>query len=197
MGARYRAGRLPRALAGFFLVGLLGVLALSPVSSAFAHDVLEGTEPANGSVVATVPSVVRLTFNNTPIALGSQILVKDANGTNQADGPVSIVDNLVSQAVKADAPPGRYTVVWRIVSSDTHPIEGSFTFTAGPGATAGSASPGAVPEPAGSTGFPWPVAVVVAGVLAAGLLAGGMYVRRRLSGNETGNEPADESGDDG
>ncbi|MEV8146679.1 copper resistance CopC family protein [Arthrobacter sp. NPDC080073] len=197
MGARYGAGRLPRAVAGFFLATLAAVLALVPVSPASAHDVLEGTEPANGSVVATVPSVVRLTFNNTPIALGSQILVRDANGTNQADGPVSIVDNVVSQAVKADSPAGRYTVVWRIVSSDTHPIEGTFTFTAGPGATAVSGSPAAVPEPAGSTGFPLPVAVIVAGVLAAGLVAGGFFVRRRLSGNDTGNPPVDESGDDG
>lgn len=84
---------------------------LVPVSPASAHDVLEGTDPADGSVVASVPAVVRLTFNNTPIALGSEILVKDANGANQADGPVSIVDDHVSKAVKADAPAGRYTVI--------------------------------------------------------------------------------------
>ncbi|MBB6404770.1 copper resistance protein CopC [Arthrobacter sp. AZCC_0090] len=88
-------------------------------------------------------------------------------------------------------------VVWRIVSSDMHPIEGTFAFTAGPGATAGPGTPSPAPEPAGSTGFSWPVAVIVAGVLVAGLVAGGLYVRRRLSGNDTGNEPADEPGDHG
>ena len=109
MDDRYRSGRVPRALAGIFLAALLAVLPLAPVSPAAAHDVIEATEPADGSVVATVPSVVRLTFNNTPIALGSEILVKDESGMNQADGPVAIVDNHVSQAVKAGAPAGRCT----------------------------------------------------------------------------------------
>ena len=68
---------------------------------------------------------------HTPIAFGSQVVVKDETGSNQSDGPVVVVDNHVSQAVKADAPAGRYTVVWRVMSRDSHPMEGTFTFTAG------------------------------------------------------------------
>ncbi|MFK4299789.1 methionine-rich copper-binding protein CopC [Arthrobacter sp. GAS37] len=194
MDTRNRSGRLPRVLAGLFLAALLGVFALAPVSPAAAHDVLEATEPADGSVVAAVPSVVRLTFNNTPIALGSAILVKDQSGTNQADGPVSIVDNHVSQPVKAGAPAGHYTVVWRIVSSDSHPIEGTFTFTAGTSSTPGSATPTTAPKPAETAGFPWGVAAVAV-VLAAGLLGAGLYVRRRLSGNDSADEPVEDSDD--
>jgi methionine-rich copper-binding protein CopC len=182
-------------LTGVFLVALLAVFTLAPVSPAAAHDVLEATEPADGAVVAAVPSVVRLTFNNTPIALGSQVLVKDENGTNQADGPVAIVDNHVSQAVQLGAPTGHYTVVWRIVSSDSHPIEGTFSFTAGSGSTPGSAAPTASPKPAEPDGFPWGVAAVAV-VLAAGMLAGGLYVRRRLSGNDSAAEPVEDSGDE-
>jgi methionine-rich copper-binding protein CopC len=189
--ARYRSGRVPRALVGIFLAALLAVLALAPLSPAAAHDVIEATEPADGSVVATVPSVVRLTFNNTPIALGSEILVKDGSGANQADGPVAIVDNHVSQAVKAGAPAGRYTVIWRVVSSDAHPIEGAFSFTAGPGATPGSATPKPAPKPSETPGFPWAVAAGVA-VLGAGMVAAGLYVRRRVSGNDLDKEPGDE-----
>lgn len=182
MDARYRSGWL----AGFFLAALVAVFAVVPVSPAAAHDALEGTDPADGSVVASVPAVVKLTFNNTPIALGSEILVKDAAGTNQADGPVSIVDNHVSQAVKPGAPVGRYTVVWRIVSSDSHPIEGTFSFTTGPGTDVSSAAP-AAPKAAGRADFPWVGAGAGAVVVVTGLLGLALYVRRRLAAAGSGD----------
>ncbi len=87
-----------------------------------------------GATVATPPEKVSVTFNNDPLALGSQIQVKDAAGTNWAEGPVEIVDNVASQKLRAGAPAGQFTVVWRVVSSDSHPIEGTFTFTATAGA---------------------------------------------------------------
>ena len=65
--------------------------------------------------------------------------MEDTTGTDQADGPVQIIDNQVSQAVKPGAPQGKYTVVWRVVSSDGHPIEGTFGFTAGGPNTEGCA----------------------------------------------------------
>lgn len=194
MGVGLFQRRTRNVFAGLVLAAVAALLALVPVSPASAHDVLEAVEPADGSVVAVVPATVRLTFNHTPIGLGSQVLVKDENGTNQAEGPVIIVDNRVSQAVKADAPSGRYTVVWRVVSSDSHPIEGTFTFTAGPGSGTGQpgtppASPAPAPAPApatktaATTGFPWGWAAGAA-VLAAGLAAAGVYVRRRVSGRD-------------
>jgi copper resistance protein C len=195
MGFQPESVRLRGAAGGLLLAALVTVLSLAPLSPAAAHDVIKSVEPADGSVVVSVPAVIRLTFNNTPIALGSEVLVKDENGTNQSDGAVAIVDNHVSQAVKAGAPAGRYTVIWRVVSSDSHPIEGQFTFTAGQ--TNSTANPGTTPlsspsalarEPAGATGFPW--ALVAGGtVLAAGVLATGAYVRRRLTGNDAAEEP--------
>jgi copper resistance protein C len=173
----------------------MALMTLGPLSPAAAHDVIEAAEPADGSVVAAVLAAVRLTFNNTPIALGSEILVKDENGTNQSDGAVVIVDNHVAQAVKGGAPAGRYTVIWRVVSSDSHPIEGRFSFTAGH--TNGTAQPGkaALSAPsapsrgaAEATGFPWGLAAGGT-VLAAGLLATGLYVRRRLTGADTTEGP--------
>jgi hypothetical protein len=120
------------------------------------------------------------------MALGSEILVMDEHGSNQSDGAVVIVDNHVAQALKTGGPDGRYTVIWRVVSSDSHPIEGRFTFTAGrpstpatPG-TAALSSPSAPARPAGSAGFPWALAAGGT-VLAAGLLATGLHVRRRLT----------------
>jgi methionine-rich copper-binding protein CopC len=175
-----------------------------PAAAAQAHDTLESTDPAANSVVGSVPEKIGLTFNNTPIAIGSVIRVVDATGTDQADGQVSIVDNHVTQPVKSEAPAGKYTVTWRVVSSDGHPIEGTFTFTAGsgntsanPAATASSAStspasasPSAASPsaaPASSSGG-LPTELVMAGVVALILIAGfvalAIRIKRRLGSQD-------------
>ena len=182
------ARRIRLAVRGLLLTALVVLLSWTSLSPAAAHDVFEAADPSDGSVVASVPTAVRLTFNSTPITLGSEILIKDESGTNQSDGPVVIVDNHVTQALKPGAPKGRYTVLWRVVSSGSHPIEGRLTFTASRGqstavpGTAGLSSP-SVParKPAGVAAFPWALAAGGT-VVAAGLLVTVMYVRRRLSG---------------
>jgi methionine-rich copper-binding protein CopC len=168
------------------VVGLATALAL-PASTAQAHDVLESTNPANGSTVASVPASIVLTYDHTPIAIGTEILVKDATGANQADGPAQVVDNNVSQAIKPGAPAGTYTVVWRVVSSDSHPIEGTFTFTAtaaGSGsqsAAAPAASPTASAPASQGSGADVPVWAIVVGILVlAAIVALGYFVRRAL-----------------
>ncbi len=183
------AGALARsAAAGLLLAAFATVLA--PVSPAAAHDMIEATEPVSGSTVASVPPTVRLTFMHTPIALGSRILIQDETGTNQSDGPVVVIDNHVTQAVKAGAPAGRYTVAWRVVSPDSHPIEGTFTFTAG--GTGGAGQPGtasipaaALPAPkaAAPVAPPWGLAAGGA-LIAVGLAGPALHVRRRLAVND-------------
>lgn len=194
---RTRAGSLAiKAGAALALAAAL----LVPAAAAQAHDVLEATNPANGSTVATVPAAVVLTYDHTPIAIGTEIQVKDANGANQADGAATVVDNNVTQAIKPGAPAGRYTVVWRVVSSDSHPIEGTFTFTAtakggGTGGTAAGTAGGAASASAATTSAAAPAGpteVVGAGV-PLWLIGGGIlvllviaalayFVRRGLSG---------------
>lgn len=185
MKTKHRHG--PGGLVTRFLLTLAAAAFLMvPAAAAQAHDVLEATDPANGSTVPTVPAKIGLTFDHTPIAINSIVRVEDATGTDQADGPVSIVDNHVTQAVKPDAPEGTYTVVWRVVSSDGHPIEGNFTFTAG--ATTASA----LPTPSSSTaaagtGFQTELvtAAVVAVVLVLAFIAMAISVKRRLRSQES------------
>lgn len=172
---------LPLATAVFLLVGL---------APAQAHDSLESSNPADGSTVSALPAKIDLTFDRTPIAINSIVRVKDATGTDQADGPVQIVDNQVSQPVKPGAPNGKYTVVWRVVSSDGHPIEGTFTFTAGGPTTAAASAPAAgdAPTAAADAGSGLPGQLVVAGVVAAvlviGLVVAGVLIRHRLRNAE-------------
>lgn len=101
-----------------------------PVSAASAHDSLSGSNPQGGQTVAQVPASITLTFSEPPLALGSEVTVADSDGKNWATGTVDIVDKVASQAVGPDAPSGEYTVTWRVVSADSHPIEGTFQFTA-------------------------------------------------------------------
>lgn len=187
-----RIRQLRSALLG--AVVLMAIL-LGAVSPASAHDTAESTSPASGATVAAPPEQVSVTFNHNPLALGSQILVNDATGANWADGPVAIVDNVAAQKLKSGAPAGKYTVHWRVASSDGHPIEGSFTFTAAAAGTTsaaavptmGTAQPGTTPAPApapaGSEQFPWSVMVFVA-VGVGILVALGLMAKRRLTPDE-------------
>lgn len=114
---------------------VLTVLALLvPVSAASAHDSLVGTSPTDGQTLDVAPEAIELTFTNPPVELGSEVSVADADGTNWADGPVQIVGDTATQPLKPGAPAGEYTVTWRVVSSDSHPIEGVYTFTTTEGA---------------------------------------------------------------
>lgn len=112
------------------ILSIAAAALLAPVAAASAHDVLTGTTPQAGETVGDVPDALELTFSNNPLAMGSAITVQDSAGQNWAIGDVRIVDNTVSQGIRPDAPAGEYTVSWRVVSSDAHPIEGTFGFTA-------------------------------------------------------------------
>ena len=178
------------ALLGAVIVAATLLGAVAPAS---AHDAAASTSPATGATVAAPPEQVSVTFNKNPLALGSQILVNDAAGTNWADGGVEIVDNVASQKLKAGAPAGAYTVLWRVVSSDSHPIEGSFTFTA-TAAAAGSTAAAAVPtmgtpqpgitqapaQPSSSAEpFPWSIVIFV-GTAVGIVVVLGLMAKRRL-----------------
>jgi methionine-rich copper-binding protein CopC len=184
--ARFGAGARRRGVvAGLAFSAVFAFLLFMPLAPATAHDAIESTEPAEGAVVAEVPAEVKLTVNNVPIALGAAVQIKDESGTDQSGGKLVIRDNVVSQTVRAGAPAGLYTVTWRVVSSDSHPIEGRFTFTAGdtsgsPPSAAEPASPfTATGETAPSAVTPWALLAGGASAIAA-LLVMARFVRRRL-----------------
>lgn len=200
------------------LVSVLAVLLavfLLPVAPAAAHDAVTGTNPEDGQSLDAVPDAIEISFTNTPLSMGSEIQIKDAAGTNWAEGGVEIDGNMAVQPVNPEAPAGEYTVTWRVVSSDSHPIDGSFSFTATEGAGASSSpNPGqtgaessqpeqAAAEPAapeqpqtdaaqaatgeGDAGVPLSFVIVLALlVIALGLVVVAVVVRRRrLESDET------------
>ncbi len=113
------------------LVGILALLGLH-VSPAHAHAVLEEATPSDRSVLDAPPDEVSLRFNE-PVTLpsgGLRVFDADASrvddGTVDTDGPETI-----AVALPDDLPEGGYVVTWRVISADSHPVGGVFTFTIG------------------------------------------------------------------
>jgi len=119
----------------------LGLLVAIP-TAAFAHDVLERTNPADGTTVTKLPDQVVLTFSETPLALGAQVVVNGPSGPVSSGTP-TISGRDVKQAIAPTAPAGDYTVSYRITSDDGHPVTGTFTFHASVGLDGSTATAGA------------------------------------------------------
>jgi copper transport protein len=111
---------------GLVLV-LLAALAVAPEAS--AHAVLLTTEPSNDAVVARSPARVVLRFNETVETAFGGIRVFDASARRVDSGRVARPDS-AALAVDLDGElaDGTYTVAWRVVSADSHPISGAFVF---------------------------------------------------------------------
>ena len=98
--------------------------------TAWAHAFLDHAAPAVGSRVRAAPSEVTLWFTEKLEPALSRIQVFDADG-RQVDrrdvrsDPSNAAILMVSlPALKA----GKYKVVWRVVSVDTHVTNGTFGF---------------------------------------------------------------------
>jgi len=106
-------------------------LVLSP-SPALAHDVLTGSTPEDGETLDTAPEEVVLTFNNAPLETGDGNAISVTGPdeeTTYETGDLVFDDNDVSTELEPLDQAGDYTIGYRIVSSDGHPIQESLTFT--------------------------------------------------------------------
>lgn len=106
-------------------LALATTIALAPAAS--AHDELTGTTPKNGTTLTSAPKSLDLTFAEKPLAVGNQISVKSPDGSTANITPS--VDGSTVSAPFTSHGNGAYTVTWRVVSSDGHPISGSYGFT--------------------------------------------------------------------
>jgi len=111
----------------------LGATFVFAACPAWAHAFLDHASPAVGSSVPTAPAVVTLRFTQDlePAFSGMSV-------TNPAGQRVDLGNAQVPQGQPAELqvglrplPPGIYMVSWHVVSVDTHPTEGTFTFQVG------------------------------------------------------------------
>lgn len=197
-----------RVLAGTMLAG---ALALGWQAPALAHDKLVSSSPKDGTALDAPPSEVVLTYNEAVQTSFANVVVAGPGGTNIAAGKPQVAGNKVTQPVKSEAPNGTYTVSWRVVSSDGHPIDGSFTYSiklvvptptrseaATPTATsepsAGPSTPASTPASTsdqsqadgGGSPWPWVVGALVLIVVIVGGVLLGRRGRQRDAGAGTG-----------
>lgn len=152
---RDRAGRSSIAPAIVLLALVLVVLA---PRTALAHDQLVSSSPAKDSTTDSVPAQIELVLSAAPLATGAQLVLTTPDGdTIPAEEPaVKTTQGAVTFPVTGDGPPGTYTVAWHVVSSDGHPIEGTFDFTVKPDTAEAEASPSPSTTDPSATGSPVP-----------------------------------------
>lgn len=111
------------------LIGLLTVLVvLAPGGVAVAHDELISSDPGAGDTLDEAPDELVLTFSGQIAEVGAQLQVTGGDGAEVVDGDPEVRGTDLVQPL-SDVGPGDYEVIWRVTSSDGHPISGSFAFT--------------------------------------------------------------------
>ncbi|WP_129841411.1 copper resistance protein CopC [Streptomyces sp. RFCAC02] len=123
--------RRHRALAA--LLACAGALAalLIAAPAADAHAALTGTDPEDGAVVAEAPDEVTLTFSESVSVGDGGIRVLAPDGSQADTGRPTGSGTTHGVALAGDLGDGTYTVAWHVVSADSHPVAGAFTFSIG------------------------------------------------------------------
>ncbi|MDR7086870.1 methionine-rich copper-binding protein CopC [Aeromicrobium panaciterrae] len=116
-------------------VSLLALLCLAlGAGPASAHASLVGSDPGDGSSIATAPRMITFTFNEN-IGNPAFVAVRAPDGAKVAVSDVSATDATVTAIVAPSNQKGRYTATYRVVSADGHPVEGTINWTTTTGET--------------------------------------------------------------
>lgn len=156
---------------------------LAGSAAAGAHTELLGSNPADGATVATSPAQVTLTFTQDVQPGFTSVTVVAPDGTQaQGGGPVEN-GSTVSVPVRPLSTLGVYTIGYRVLSADGHPVEGSIRFSYRGSPTPSARAPvptsadptttsaPALSDPHESSNTPlWPWAVGIVVLLAAGVI---------------------------
>jgi copper resistance protein C len=100
-------------------------------STAWAHAFLDHSDPKVGSTVTNSPGEVKIWLTQEVEPAFSSIEVKNAQG-EEVDKKDVHVDAKVKSLLEVSLPQlpaGTYTVIWHVVSVDTHRTQGQFEFT--------------------------------------------------------------------
>jgi len=163
------ARRRVRWVALVLAAALLGVVPAPPAS---AHDELLSSDPAESSVVETLPSRATLTLSGKVRKVRS-VSVTGPDG-DVANGEATFQDDEVRQNLWA-GPDGEYVLAYDLVSADGHQVTGEVHFEVGP--VSGPADSGARATVEQDAGGGERGILVLGVVLLAG--AGGLVVLRR------------------
>lgn len=144
-GIGAKSPRTPRIRGVLALMALLLAVAgtlFGGAAPASAHAALLGSDPAQGSVVDKAPTQITLNFSEKVALSDGSFKVLDPKGQRVDTGkPAELTGTMYGVKVQPGLPRGTYTVTYQVVSADSHPVSGAFTFSVGaPSATTVSAS---------------------------------------------------------
>ncbi|MZE81134.1 hypothetical protein GTY57_30550, partial [Streptomyces sp. SID5475] len=126
--------RARRASALLVLVGTVLAALLGGAGSASAHAALRSADPAEDTVLQSAPRHVTLTFTEKVSMTNRTIRVISPSNTQVAEGDPRHTGGdgtTVRIGLRDGLPDGTYTVAWHVVSADSHPASGAFTFSIG------------------------------------------------------------------
>jgi copper transport protein len=132
------------------LLAVFGATGVALAAPALAHAELVSADPTDGQRLASAPRAVTLIFSeNVSIDTGYLRVLNAAGQRVDAGSPTHPGGDghKVSVPVKSGLPNAGYLVSWRVVSADSHPIGGAYSFVVGNGtpldAQGGGVDPGA------------------------------------------------------
>ena len=130
--------------------GSIAALVIAP--SALAHARLDSSTPSNDQVLRRAPQQVLLRFSEPVETAFGSVRVIDGAARRVDDARTTRPDpTAVAVGLPSDLGPGTYTVAWRVVPADSHPVSGAFVFHIGkPGAGAAGVVGQVADEQAGS-----------------------------------------------
>ncbi|MCX5255979.1 copper resistance protein CopC [Streptomyces canus] len=113
------------------LLAACGLL-LTTAGPASAHAALTGSDPQQGVVVDKAPDQVALTFSEKVALSNDSLRVLDPKGKPVQQGkPFEVGGTTYGVKVHSGLPDGTYTVTYQVVSADSHPVAGAYTFSVG------------------------------------------------------------------
>jgi hypothetical protein len=112
----------------FALLGALGTALVVGATPAAAHTRLVATKPEADATVTERLNAVVLRFNEPVNQAIGKVEVRASDGTAVQEGAPDIDGERVRQPLGPLPVAGDYTVEYRVVASDGHPLTGKFRF---------------------------------------------------------------------
>ncbi|WP_432117339.1 copper resistance protein CopC [Streptomyces sp. bgisy032] len=122
----------PRVRALVLLLLAVACALLAGAGPASAHAAVTGSDPGQGAVVDEAPARITLTFSEQVAVSGDSLRVLDPDGERADTGePSGVSGTTYAVRLKPGLPDGTYTVAYQVVSADSHPVSGAYTFSIG------------------------------------------------------------------
>ncbi|MFD9980180.1 copper resistance protein CopC [Streptomyces massasporeus] len=105
---------------------------LAGAGPASAHAAVTGSDPGQGAVVDKAPARITLTFSEQVALSDDSLRVLDPEGKRvDTAKPATVSGTTYAVPLHSGLPDGTYTVAYQVVSADSHPVAGAYTFSIG------------------------------------------------------------------